>query len=303
MFTKTVILMNTDLCLFFDNNGGFTLKKKKLFTVLAIISFSVSVIFLLYPFASNCINQFFNRSKVADYNKTVSTMSESEIDELFAAAIDYNKRLAERVTSDEELFSYEHTTGEYLNILNFDDGQIGNIEIPTINVNLPIYHGTSEKVLEKGAAHLPDTSLPIYGESVHSVISAHTAFPGKVFFDDLEKLETGDYFYVTVLNKKLKYEICRRDIVEPEDTRLLQIQNDDNYVTLMTCYPYAVNSHRLLLRGRLIDTEDINLSVAAEQSDEQSFDLTPIITATVFITLLIAACVVGYIIMKRKKAK
>ena len=180
-------------------------------------------------------------------------MSDDEIYKEFAAAYEYNDNMANQITTDNK-YSYD-STGAYVNILNFDDGQIGYVEIPKIKVSLPIYHGVNEKVLEKGAAHLPNTSFPLDGKSVHSVISAHTAYPAKVFFDNIDKLETGDVFYITILNKKLKYEVCKKNIVDPKDTSLLNIEKDKNLVTLMTCYPYAVNTHRLLVTGELIDIQ------------------------------------------------
>lgn len=224
-------------------------------------------------------------------------MSDDEIEEEFAAAYDYNDNIANQITTDNK-YSYD-STGAYVHILNFDDGQIGYIEIPKINVNLPIYHGINEKVLEKGAAHLPNTSFPLDGKSVHSVISAHTAYPAKVFFDNIDKLETGDVFYITILNKKLKYEICKKDIVEPKDTSLLNIEKNKNLVTLMTCYPYAVNSHRLLVRGKLVNVqiEENNNTITQSESSHNYKSL--ISTGLIILSFLIFIAIILILIKKK----
>lgn len=272
--------------------------KKKTILIISIISIIISLGFLLYPSASDFINQICNDSLVENYNNNVNTMSDDEIYKEFAAAYEYNDNMANQITTDNK-YSYD-STGAYVNILNFDDGQIGYVEIPKIKVSLPIYHGVNEKVLEKGAAHLPNTSFPLDGKSVHSVISAHTAYPAKVFFDNIDKLETGDVFYITILNKKLKYEVCKKNIVDPKDTSLLNIEKDKNLVTLMTCYPYAVNTHRLLVTGELIDIQVKKNSNTISRT-ETSHNYGLMICILIVLVCLIVIFTILIIKMKRKK--
>ena len=139
---------------------------------------------------------------------------------------------------------------EYDEILNItDDGQMGTIDIPKIDCHLPVYHGSDEKMLAKGAVHLAATSIPIGEVSTHAVISAHTAFPGKEFFNRLTEMEIGDLFYVTVLGEKMAYKVTEIDVVLPTETEKLQVVPEKDLVTLSTCTPYAVNTHRLLVTG------------------------------------------------------
>ena len=138
----------------------------------------------------------------------------------------------------------------YNDVLNVDDkGLIGYVVVPRIDVNLPIYHGSSKKVLEKGAGHLQNTSMPIGGKSTHAVISAHTGFPDQTFFDNLTDLVKGDIFYIKVLDKTLAYKVDQIKVVLPEDTNDLRIIPGEDHVTLLTCTPYGINTHRLLVRG------------------------------------------------------
>lgn len=271
--------------------------KKRIILILSIFSIIISIGFLIYPCVSGFINQICNNSLVENYDKNVNTMPDDEIEEEFAAAYEYNNNIVNQITTDNK-YSYD-STGAYAHILNFDDGQIGYIEIPKINVNLPIYHGINEKVLEKGAAHLPNTSLPLDGEDVHSVISAHTAYPAKVFFDNIEELENGDKFYITVLNKRFTYEVYRKDIVEPKDTSLLRVVKGENIVTLMTCYPYAVNSHRLLVRGKLVNVqiEENNNTITQSESSHNYKSL--ISTGLIILSFLIFIAIILIIIKKK----
>lgn len=230
------------------NESRCTAIKKKivLFAGIALILLSSGI--LLYPAVSNAVNEAANNSTIKVYDNNVRTLSKAEKEKYLSEAQTYNNNLfADNFTSQSK---------SYKDILSFDNGQIGSIEIPKIKCNLPIYHGTGEEVLTRGAAHLANTSFPIGGENTHAVISAHTAYPGKIFFDNLTKLEKDDLFYIKVLDETLTYKVCDINIAEPDDTSKLQIKEGKDYVSLITCYPYAVNTHRIIVTGERVKRQD-----------------------------------------------
>lgn len=270
--------------------------KKKIPIIIAITLFVISVAVLIFPTVSNALYQTDNQVSIKKYENKVKTISDAEKQKLLSDAKAYNDSLTETVSGADAFVSntYENIKPDYESVLNFGEGQICSIEIPKINVNLPVYHGTSEDVLTKGAAHSANTSFPIGGIGTHSVISAHTAYPGKVFFDDLTEFEKGDVFYINVLDEQLTYRVCDINIVEPDDTSKLQIAYDEDLVTLVTCYPYAVNSHRLLITGERVN----NLKASSTEGTEgQAHSFTTNIFifvgfATVIISILIAAIII-----------
>ena len=187
--------------------------------------------------------------------KHIKQMETAEMTELFAEAEKYNKSLLSDIILtdpfDEE--AYEAIGANYPKTFNVNDqGLICYIDIPKINVFLPVYHGTSAEVLERGAGHLDNTAFPIGGESTHSVISAHSAFPTETFFDYLTDMEIGDSFFIHVLDRVLKYEVDEINVVEPTDTTKLYTIRGEDHVTLLTCTPYSINTHRLLVRGKRV---------------------------------------------------
>lgn len=209
----------------------------------------------VYPFVSN-----FQYEKQQE--RMILDMDETDLDASFLtaernAAQEYNRYLLEEnivLTDpfDPTAFSVEPDAG-YENILNpYDNGMMGYLEIPAIDLQLGIYHGTSEQVLKDGVGHLENTSLPVGGEDTHAVLSAHTGLSDKKLFTDLVLLEAGDRFYIHVLDEVLAYEVDQISVVEPEDTSLLGVISGEDHVTLVTCTPYGVNSHRLLVRGTRI---------------------------------------------------
>ena len=197
------------------------------------------------------------RNESREYSRTIERMERDDIDELMASAKAYNDSLQRVILTDPfDEASYGLIGENYEESLNVDgNGLIGYVEIPKIDVNLPIYHGTSIEVLSKGAGHLEHTALPIGGKSTHSVISAHSAWPGQTFFDYLENLEIGDEFYIKVLDMVLKYEVDDINVVLPDQTRNLYVVEGEDYLTLLTCTPYSVNTHRLLVRGKRVPYE------------------------------------------------
>ncbi len=233
--------------------------KKKLSLIAIVIIFLVGVGVLSYPLISAVVNNIDSRGKAKSYQEQIENLPDPEIESLLNGAKEYNKSLLNNVilTDPFDEKAYDAIGANYEETLNTDEsGTIGYIDIPKINVYLPIYHGTSLDVLGKGAGHLENSSMPIGGENTHAVISAHSAYPTQTFFDYLTEIKEGDYFYVHVLNEDLKYEVDQIKVVLPDETTDLNIIEGGDYVTLLTCTPYSVNTHRLLVRGKRVAIEE-----------------------------------------------
>lgn len=212
------------------------------------------------------------RNAQGDYVEKAKSMEPAKIRKMFAEANTYNQSLISNMILtdpfDEE--AYKKIGERYTKVFNAgSDGLMGYIKIPKINVNLPIYHGTSLEVLSKGAGHLENTSLPVGGKGTHSVISAHSAYPTQTFFDYLTEIKEGDSFYIYVLDRVLKYEVDQIKVVLPNDTSNLYIEHDKDYMTLVTCTPYSINTHRLLVRGKRVHYDpDENVEIGAVSGGE-----------------------------------
>lgn len=266
--------------------------KNKILPILATIILIAAVGIFLYPTVSQWINEMLSESAIMQYNDTVDTLSVEDKAALLAEAEEYNRGLNE-VVSDS--FSSEAFEGDerYNNILNItENGQIGTINIPSIDCRLPIYHGSSEDMLSKGAVHLAGTAFPIGGSSTRSVISAHTAFPGKIFFDRLSEVEIGNEFSVTVLGDTLYYRVIGVNVVLPDETEYLVPEKDKDLITLVTCTPYSVNSHRLLVTGERDDTPRVEMTVIEEPH-------TVPVTPGLSVALIGIVAVTGMILIKR----
>lgn len=207
----------------------------------------LGVCVLLYPAVSALLARMKQAQVISNYRSTVQNMTDTQIEKLKADARKYNETLSGAVLSDPFLGGKKHETGN-LKMLNVGE-MIGYLEIPKINVYLPIYHGTSEEILQKGVGHLENTSLPVGGAGTHSVLSGHRGLPSATLFTDLDQLAKGDKFYLHVLNEVLEYEVDQIKVVNPQDTSDLTIQKGKDYVTLVTCTPYGINTQRLLVRG------------------------------------------------------
>lgn len=238
-------------------------KLKPLFVILTAVLILFSAVCFLYPAVSNAINEQYNESRIDAYNNNVDSILQEDLDDYFSVAEKYNNALATDVSTDDSSMSI---LSHYDEILDLDDGVMGYVEIPSINVRLPIYHGESEDILEKGAAHLEHTSFPIGGDSTHACISAHCGYPTQKFFDDIDELENGDEIYIYVLNRTLKYKVTGRDVVEPDDSSKLEVVQGEDLLTLVTCTPYGVNSHRLLIHAERAPFEAATSDSAATVS-------------------------------------
>lgn len=229
--------------------------KKKLHVCLPAFLVLAGILIASYPFISNYLYEHKQQEVIAVYESRQG--EKDEIKEELGEARNYNKSLAAANVTVTDPFDPEGLSGfnrkEYETLLNVnEEGMMGYLEIPVIGVRLGIYHGTEENVLKNGVGHLKNTSLPIGGEGTHAVLSAHTGLPEKKLFTDLELMKKGDVFYIHVSGETLAYQTDVIKVVEPHDTGDLRIQEGKDYVTLVTCTPYGINSHRLLVRGRRI---------------------------------------------------
>lgn len=190
-----------------------------------------------------------------------------ELQKAYQAAVEYNENLLGNIVADpfNAAASSQATNSDYQTQLSVGGEIMATLEVPAIDLKLPIYHGTSDEVLKKGAGHLPQTSLPVGGESTHAVITGHTGMPAAKLFSDLNKMQVGDRFYIYVLGKTLTYKVDKIYVIEPDDTKSLRVYEGKDYVTLITCTPFGVNSHRLLVRGIRI-TDDKNADADIPES-------------------------------------
>ncbi len=211
---------------------------------------------LCYPSFANFINKQFETKEIESYNDQMSSMNDQDIQQALSLAQQYNESLPAAYPADPFTGNNvrDFTGTEFAEFSMVQQGaMLGYVEIPEISVYLPIYYGVSEEVLQKGAGLVDNTSLPVGGEGTHSVISAHTGLASKKMFTDLTELEEGDIFFVHVLNMDLAYQVDQIKVVLPENVEDLLIQKDKDYVTLLTCTPFGINDHRLLVRGERID--------------------------------------------------
>lgn len=208
---------------------------------------------LSYPFISNYMFEKSAGSTIESYKKQSKTYDQKEKEKALKEAKEYNQDLTRSAVQLTDPFKTKKSDGEtmvYNNILNLDrSGVMGYLEIPCISVNLPIYHGTDAEILERGVGHLAASSIPVGGKSTHSVLTGHTGLSSAKLFTDLTEMKEGDLFFVYVLDQTLAYKVDQISVVKPENIEKLQIVDGKDYVTLVTCTPYGVNDHRLLIRG------------------------------------------------------
>lgn len=248
--------------------------RKKVKIVFILLMSIVALGIILSSLISNSYIEDNQKNVIEEYKKNVQSTPYETLEKEKEKAKNYNKLLVENTIITTGPFNQETEEIEdnygYYNILNIGkDNVIGYINIPKIDVNLPIYHDTSEEVLKKGVGHLQNTSFPIGGEGTHSVLLGHTGLPTAKLFTDLDKLEVGNVFYVEVLGEKLAYEVDQIKVVKPEETSDLLINPTKDYITLVTCIPYGENTHRLLVRGtRIPYTEEVENKIKKEQSEK-----------------------------------
>lgn len=235
-----------------------TMKSRLKYLIVGLV-FLTGLCMMLYPVVSNWYIQRHQGDVIARYDMEAERLSQEQIEEELERARAYNESLLGNVVLrdpfDAEGLAQQNE--DYENLLNLDgDGVMGSVEIPSIDVYLPIYHGTSSEVMSRGAGHLQNSSLPVGGKGTHAVVSAHTALPSAEMFDHLVDLSEGDVFYIHVLDEILAYQVNQIKVVLPENVSDLLIDKNEDYVTLVTCTPYGINSHRLLVRGTRIPYEE-----------------------------------------------
>ncbi len=242
-----------------------TKKRGGVTTAVLVCVFLLGLGLLLYPTVSNWWNNRATSQIVATYDETVANLNETDYSAYFEAAQAYNEKLVS-VGSASAIASPELVDEDYWDTLDITGtGIMGYITIEKTSVQLPIYHGTDAGVLQIAAGHLEGSSLPVGGESTHCVISAHRGLPSALLFTDLDQMEVGDTFTITVLDRVFTYEVDQITIVLPTEAENLYIEEGKDYCTLMTCTPYGVNTHRLLVRGHRIETEEtVHIQVTAE---------------------------------------
>lgn len=226
------------------------MKKRIIATILIILLFLAGLGIVLYPYVSEYVNAKHASRVVVNYDDTVKEITPEDFSQYFEVAEEYNERLRQNPNP----FSEDSRTEGYETALNVDgSGMIGYLEIPKISVKLPFYHGTSSAVLNEAVGHLEGSSLPVGGEGTHVVLSAHRGLPSAKLFTDLPELGEGDIFILTVLDRKMTYQVDQILTVLPTELEALEVEDGQDYVTLMTCTPYGINTHRLLVRGHLIE--------------------------------------------------
>ena len=271
-------------------------KNKQIWLLVLILLVGLSL--LLYPSVSDYWNSFHQSKAITEYAERVANLDEDQYAEIWDAAADYNASLQDLTNSYHLSDAQEETYKQLLNVSG--DGVMGYIEIPSIQCSLPIYHGTAESVLQTAVGHLEWTSLPVGGESTHCVLSGHRGLPSAKLFTNLDKLEVGDVFLLRVLDEVLTYEVDQILIVEPQETAELQIVEGQDYCTLMTCTPYGINTHRLLVRGHRIDNipEAKVVHVTADAVQIEPMIVAPIVAIPMLLVLFVAL-----MIPKHKKRK
>ena len=246
--------------------------KKHLPTIIVAVIFLCGLSLFLYPTVSNLYNQHLNNKLIGEYKEAFSSTTPEEFNEAMKNAVAFNENRGNEEKLKELGLTYE-------NVLNAaDNGVMGYIEIPKISVSLIIYHTIEENVLQKGIGHVPETHLPVGGKNTHCVLAGHTGLPSAKLLTNIDHLKVGDRFYIHVLNEVLEYKIDDVSVVEPDEVSHLNVISGKDCVTLVTCTPYGVNSHRLLVRGVRVDGSDLSAKADGIVNELLNIDMKYLIT-------------------------
>ena len=278
--------------------------RQKLVYLAVSLLFLIGVGLVLYPVVSDWYIGRHQASVVASYDEEAARLSQEQIEIELARAHAYNESLLGNVVLtdpfDAEGLAEQNT--EYDDLLNINgDSVMGSIDIPRVDIYLPIYHTTDAEVLAKGAGHLKNSSLPVGGTGTHAIISGHTALPSAELFNNLSDVEKGDVFYIHVLNETLAYEVDQIKVVLPDNIEDLLIDRNEDYVTLVTCTPYGINSHRLLVRGRRIPYEEAEAITPVQQVEEGFRYKSAYVAAGIVAAAILLAVILSSIIKRRKQ--
>lgn len=253
-------------------------------TIIMIVLFFIGLLTLFYPTLSNYYNEKMGSKTIYNYENILNSYDIDKFKQIKKDAINYNKKLSKL---KEPLLDYDDLKN-YNKVLNVNnDGMIGYLSIDKIRVEIPIYHGTSNDTLNNFVGHVEGTSLPIGGKGTHSVLSAHRGLPSAKLFSDLDRLELGDTFKITVLDEVLTYEVDKISIVKPNNSKELKIDKNNDYVTLLTCTPYGINTHRLLVRGKRVDNNINKVYITTEGFKLNKLIVIPILTLPIIILLIL----------------
>ncbi|MCC8128383.1 MAG: class C sortase [Clostridiales bacterium] len=268
-------------------------KKSRILTVLSVLLVLIGLGLLLYPVASDAWYRWQAGQEISQYNQ-VAEGSGTDYSSLWEAAEEYNRQLAE---NDLSVDCSSDFVSQFLNPLG--TGMMGYLSIPAIDVYLPIYQGTDETALQSGVGYWLGTSLPTGGESTHCVLTAHTGLSKAKMFTDLDKLQVGDTFTLIILDRTLTYEVDQIVVTEPEDLSALQIVEGEDYVTLYTCTPYGINTHRLLVRGHRVETAEGG-SVADGEDGGAVLSMLPLLVVILLVVLVTLLCLLARRFFRRR---
>ncbi len=272
---------------FNESSGEIPMKRDKIGILLVLMLF-IGVCVLLYPSLSQYWNAKTQTKAVENYQDILNSLEKEDYTRYFEAADAYNASLA---SLEDPLFDYRKLEG-YDTILDVSGtGIMGYVSIPKLGVELPVYHGISAEVLNIACGHLEGSSLPVGGQSTHSILSAHRGLPHARLFTDLDKMELGDTFTITILDRIVTYQVDQIKVVNPDNTDYVQIEEGADYCTLLTCTPYGINSHRLLVRGSRIENAAPILHVTSNAYKIDSLVATPVVAAPILFVLLLVLMV------------
>ena len=267
-------------------------------TMILILVFLAGLSLLLYPTVSDYWNSLHQSRAITEYAEQVSELDNDVYEQLWADARSYNQALLDKADRYEMT---DEERAEYENLLNVSgNGIIGYIEIPRISCGLPIYHGTDEAVLQIAVGHIEGSSLPVGGESTHTVLSGHRGLPSAKLFTDLDKLVEGDTFVLRILDKTLTYEVDQIRIVEPQEIGELEIAEGEDYCTLVTCTPYGINTHRLLVRGHRVENA---ATASTVRVTADAMQIEPVIVAPLVAVPMLLLLLAGLLVSTRKKKR
>ena len=268
-----------------------------------LLVFAAGAGIFLYPAVSNFLAERAQTNVIRSYQAAVDESNRQKLEEEWQKAEEYNENLAGDPVHDPFVMGSGYVLPDnYEEVVNLNgDGVMGYLEIPRIDVELPIYHGTSEEVLEKGAGHLEATALPIGGKNRHPVISAHRGLPSAELFTRLDEMEIGDWFYLSVLDETLAYEVDKITVIEPEELEFLTPEENRDLLTLLTCTPYGVNTHRLLVRGTRVPYEETEFTKTGKEPEKSDSWRAQYLRAVLTGAALLA--VLGLIIIGRRRRR
>ena len=269
--------------------------KKNIPTIIVIVIFICGLSLFLYPTVSNLYNQYLNHKLIGDYKDTFENATPEQLSSAMADAIAFNENCGDPKKLEELGLTYE----DMLNVSG--SGVMGYVEIPKISVSLIIYHTIEEDVLQKGIGHVAESHLPIGGSSTHCVLAGHTGLPSAKLLTNIDHLKLGDRFYIHVLNEVLEYKIDDISVVEPSEVSRLNVVSGKDYVTLVTCTPYGVNSHRLLVRGVRVDSTDLSAKEDGVVNELLNVDMKYLLTFSLIGLFIIFIAVAKLRNIRKKK--